>query len=196
MVQPQPQPHAQPYLHPQPSAPNPALPGSTLSLSLSPAGIGYATQVIEAHVNIYYIIVLAWAIFYLLNSFTSELPWASCDHHWNTKNCVEFQKLNITNCTQDNTRNGTSSVIEFWERRVLGLSSGIEKIGNVRWELALCLLAAWIICYFCIWKGPKSTGKVPEFTAHEPLRAHTLWHEIGATERERVGGRGKRESRE
>uniref|UniRef100_V9KCG5 Transporter n=1 Tax=Callorhinchus milii TaxID=7868 RepID=V9KCG5_CALMI len=131
-------------------------------------GIGYATQVIEAHVNIYYIIVLAWAIFYLLNSFTSELPWASCDHHWNTKNCVEFQKLNITNCTQDNTRNGTSSVIEFWERRVLGLSSGIEKIGNVRWELALCLLAAWIICYFCIWKGPKSTGKVVYVTATFP----------------------------
>jgi len=43
---------------------------------------------------------------------------------------------------------------------VLAISDGIEHIGNLRWELALCLLAAWTICYFCIWKGTKSTGKV------------------------------------
>lgn len=45
-------------------------------------------------------------------------------------------------------------------RRVLAISDGIEHVGNLRWELALCLLAAWTICYFCIWKGTKSTGKV------------------------------------
>lgn len=48
------------------------------------SGIGYATQVIEAHLNIYYIIILAWAIFYLCNCFTTELPWATCGHEWNT----------------------------------------------------------------------------------------------------------------
>lgn len=45
----------------------------------------------------------------------------------------------------------------------MGLSEGIEQIGNVRWDLALCLLLAWIICYFCVWKGVKSTGKVRTF---------------------------------
>lgn len=48
------------------------------------AGIGYATQVIEAHLNVYYVVILAWAIFYLFNCFTRELPWASCGHYWNT----------------------------------------------------------------------------------------------------------------
>lgn len=52
--------------------------------SLPPTGIGYATQVIEAHLNVYYIIILAWAIFYLSNCFTTELPWATCGHEWNT----------------------------------------------------------------------------------------------------------------
>nr|XP_019964129.1 PREDICTED: sodium- and chloride-dependent GABA transporter 2-like [Paralichthys olivaceus] len=64
--------------------------------------------------------------------------------------------------------NGTSSVVEFWERRILGLSSGIENIGNIRWDLALCLLLAWILCYFCVWNGVKSTGKVVYFTATFP----------------------------
>ncbi|NWW99865.1 S6A11 protein, partial [Caloenas nicobarica] len=131
-------------------------------------GIGYATQVIEAHLNVYYIIILAWAIFYLFNCFTTELPWATCGHEWNTENCVEFQKLNMSNCSQVSLQNATSPVMEFWERRVLAISDGIEHIGNLRWELALCLLAAWTICYFCIWKGTKSTGKVVYVTATFP----------------------------
>lgn len=47
-------------------------------------GLGYTTQVIVALLNIYYIIVLAWAIFYLSNCFTWDLPWASCNNTWNT----------------------------------------------------------------------------------------------------------------
>uniref|UniRef100_A0A8C2HRL5 Solute carrier family 6 member 11b n=1 Tax=Cyprinus carpio TaxID=7962 RepID=A0A8C2HRL5_CYPCA len=53
-------------------------------------------------------------------------------------------------------------------RRVLKISSGIEEVGSLRWELALCLAIAWVICYFCIWKGPKSTGKVVYVTATFP----------------------------
>lgn len=57
---------------------------SSRSSSFVLSGIGYATQVIEAHLNVYYIIILAWAIFYLSNCFTTELPWATCGHEWNT----------------------------------------------------------------------------------------------------------------
>ncbi|KAG9472196.1 sodium- and chloride-dependent GABA transporter 2-like [Eleutherodactylus coqui] len=128
-------------------------------------GIGYSSQVIVILLNFYYIIVLAWAFFYLFNSFTSDLPWASCNQSWNTENCIDFHK---SNSTHNMTINGTSSVIEFWEKRVLNISDGIDHIGSLRWELALCLLLAWIICYFCIWKGVKSTGKVVYFTATFP----------------------------
>uniref|UniRef100_A0A7N9AS81 Transporter n=1 Tax=Mastacembelus armatus TaxID=205130 RepID=A0A7N9AS81_9TELE len=128
-------------------------------------GIGYATQVIEAHLNVYYIVILAWAIFYLFNCFTTELPWAGCGHYWNTENCVDYYGENATNITNPNA---TSPVIEFWERRVLKISDGIEHMGGMRWELAMCLALAWFICYFCIWKGPKSTGKVVYVTATFP----------------------------
>ncbi|NXG64928.1 S6A12 protein, partial [Hemiprocne comata] len=130
-------------------------------------GIGYASQIIEGYLNIYYIIILSWALFYLFSSFATVLPWASCNNPWNSDLCVDI--LNSTSL--DNRTlptNATSPMIEFWEKRVLGLTDGIHKLGTVRWELALCLLLAWIICYFCIWKGVKSTGKVVFFTATFP----------------------------
>lgn len=40
-------------------------------------------------------------------------------------------------------------------------------MGHIKWDLALCLLAVWVICFFCIWKGVKSTGKVSLVTLHE-----------------------------
>lgn len=43
---------------------------------------------------------------------------------------------------------------------MLSISKGIEDIGKVNWEILLCLIAMWIVCYFCIWKGVRSTGKV------------------------------------
>lgn len=30
----------------------------------------------------------------------------------------------------------------------------------LNWEVTLCLLACWVLVYFCVWKGVKSTGKV------------------------------------
>lgn len=59
----------------------------SLPLGSLSAGIGYASQVIVVLLNFYYIIVLAWALFYLFSSFTIDLPWGSCDHEWNTGGC-------------------------------------------------------------------------------------------------------------
>ncbi|XP_026875901.2 sodium- and chloride-dependent GABA transporter 2 isoform X3 [Electrophorus electricus] len=143
--------------------------GVTCWRKISPLfeGIGYATQVIVALLNIYYIIVLAWGIFYLSFSFSWNLPWSSCNNTWNTDACMEFQRRNES-IDQSYLENATSPVIEFWERRVLRISSGIDDIGKLHWDMALCLLLAWIMCYFCIWKGVKSTGKVVYFTATFP----------------------------
>ncbi|XP_060898925.1 solute carrier family 6 member 22, tandem duplicate 2 [Labrus mixtus] len=128
-------------------------------------GLGYGSQVVVLYTGVYYIIILAWTFLYLFSSFTSELPWASCQNSWNTDCCFEHGHNQTSRHLYGN---GTSSVVEFWERRILGLSSGIDHIGNIRWDLALCLLLAWILCYFCVWNGVKSTGKVVYFTATFP----------------------------
>uniref|UniRef100_A0AAR2LV47 Transporter n=1 Tax=Pygocentrus nattereri TaxID=42514 RepID=A0AAR2LV47_PYGNA len=127
--------------------------GITCWRKISPLfeGVGYATQVIVALLNVYYIIVLAWGIFYLAFSFSSSLPWSSCNNTWNTEPYSDYLMKN-----------------ENVSQRVLRISSGIDEIGELHWDMALCLLLAWILCYFCIWKGVKSTGKVVYFTATFP----------------------------
>ncbi|XP_028823031.1 sodium- and chloride-dependent GABA transporter 2-like isoform X2 [Denticeps clupeoides] len=129
-------------------------------------GMGYGHQVVVLYSSIYYIIILAWAFFYLFSSFSSELPWASCRNSWNTEFCLEFDLKATFNRTFP--ENSTSPVKEFWERRVLNITGNVEDLGRVRWELVLCLFLAWVICYFCVWKGVKSTGKVVYFTATFP----------------------------
>uniref|UniRef100_A0A669C5R1 Transporter n=1 Tax=Oreochromis niloticus TaxID=8128 RepID=A0A669C5R1_ORENI len=115
-------------------------------------GLGYGSQVVVLYTGMYYIIILAWAFLYLFSSFRAELPWASCHNSWNTSTKI------------------LSSCLFFHARwLILGLSDGIDNIGNIRWDLALCLLLAWVLCYFCIWNGVKTTGKVVYFTATFPF---------------------------
>ncbi|KAM6946140.1 sodium- and chloride-dependent GABA transporter 2-like [Aplochiton taeniatus] len=130
-------------------------------------GIGYAGQLVLLYTSMSYIIILAWALLYLVFSFSPQLPWASCNNYWNTDNCVDISSQNYSFTWTDQT-NTSSAATEFWERRVLSISGGIEEMGSVRWELLLCLIVMWVICYFCIWKGVKSTGKVVYFTATFP----------------------------
>lgn len=130
-------------------------------------GMGYGSQVVVLYSSIYYIIILAWAFLYLFSSFNSELPWASCGNSWNTDTCMEFDRT-PKYANMSIPENATSPVREFWERRILNITGSIDELGNIRWELALCLLLSWVICYFCVWKGVKSTGKVVYFTATFP----------------------------
>lgn len=68
--------------------------------------------------NIYYIVILAWALHFFFNSFRYELPWASCNNWWNTANCIlGSQAKEIRNQTKALAGNNTrvDAVIEYWE---------------------------------------------------------------------------------
>ncbi|KAK1117823.1 sodium- and chloride-dependent GABA transporter 1-like [Acipenser oxyrinchus oxyrinchus] len=68
------------------------------------------------------------------------------------------------NCSSGFTGNAThlqSASQQFFDRRVLQMSSGVDQPGQIRWELLGLLILAWIIVYLCIFKGIKSTGKLP-----------------------------------
>ena len=72
-----------------------------------------------------------------------------------------FLKLVITSFTAYTQRISYILPILFYARhRALQISGGIEEVGTINWQLALCLIVAWVLVYFCIWKGVHSTGKV------------------------------------
>ncbi|XP_060075999.1 sodium- and chloride-dependent GABA transporter ine-like [Ylistrum balloti] len=146
-------------------------------------GAGLATVVISFLFTTYYNVIITWSFYYLFSSFTGELPWSHCGHEWNSPLCWDGSKAQamLKNVTSNNSTvlrnsteavkpNGTVSPTEdFFESKMLRKSSGIEEMGMLNWDLSLILLLCWIIVYFCIWKGPKGTGKVVYFTATFPF---------------------------
>ena len=60
----------------------------------------------------------------------------------------------------------------MYSLKMLGLSAGISDLTTVRWELAGCLLLAWVIVYCALWKGVKSIGKVTTLTTTQTLHFH------------------------
>ena len=53
-------------------------------------GLGYAMIFVRFLVNIYYVVITAWALFYLAIGFQKTLPWGSCEESWNTYNCYSL----------------------------------------------------------------------------------------------------------
>lgn len=156
---------------------------------------------------VYYNVIIAWCLYYLFESFGSEVPWKNCDNKWNTPSCrlsktdtgpagdsgsVNSTLANSTLCKNETVGAIVSSALsncsasptvtaanvtalesttpsqEFWENYVLQLTPDMESTGSIRWPLLLALVLAWILVYFCLWKGIKSSGKVVYFTATFP----------------------------
>ncbi|XP_050076944.1 sodium- and chloride-dependent GABA transporter ine [Anopheles maculipalpis] len=129
-------------------------------------GTGLASVVVSFLMSTYYSVIIAYAIYYFFTSFRPELPWTDCSHRWNTPDCwiPERMKHNLTR--PDMSRTPTE---EFFENKVLQISHGIEYPGAMRWELVACLVCAWILVYFAIWKSIKSSAKVRYLTATLPF---------------------------
>ncbi|KOC64578.1 Sodium-dependent dopamine transporter [Habropoda laboriosa] len=161
-------------------------------------GIGYAVALIAFYVDFYYNVIIAWALRYFFASFSSLLPWTTCDNPWNTPHCRAFD-ANISYTFDDthlvdsldsidsnsslieerldrNSNQGynstwyTSAAQEYFNRAILELheSEGLHDLGKIKWDIALCLLVVYIICYFSLWKGISTSGKVVWFTALFP----------------------------
>ncbi|XP_062600633.1 sodium- and chloride-dependent glycine transporter 1-like [Saccostrea cucullata] len=137
-------------------------------------GIGHGMVVLTGIVSTYYNVILAWALYYFGMSFFPKLPWTSCDNDWNTEFCelrgMNSSLPNYTLFTKDDNVNITlpSSAEEFWTGNVLDISDGIGNPGTVRWQLLLCLLAAWLAVFLCLFKGIKTSGKVVYVAATVP----------------------------
>lgn len=51
-------------------------------------GIGFAICVIATYMAFFYNTVISWAVYFMVSSFRSTVPWKTCDNAWNTENCA------------------------------------------------------------------------------------------------------------
>ncbi|XP_037036283.1 sodium- and chloride-dependent GABA transporter 2-like [Bradysia coprophila] len=76
-------------------------------------GLGYCTLVVITFVTIYYMVIIAWIIFYFFASCLPTLGWGSCSNDFNTDSC--YSGVQDQDCIQNN--NGSSSDMIYWLRR-------------------------------------------------------------------------------
>ncbi len=55
-------------------------------------GLGYGMVSIPMLINFQYVVIMAYAMYYLFAGFTSELPWSSCDPDFSGDHCYDVSK--------------------------------------------------------------------------------------------------------
>nr|KAG5708016.1 hypothetical protein BaRGS_025154 [Batillaria attramentaria] len=110
----------------------------------------------------YYNTIMAWALYYLVSSCQSVLPWSRCDGWWNTADCTD---LNL---------DGDASQLS-------GNVSLAGYNGHVVWYLVVTLAVTLLVEFLALIKGVKSTGKVVYVTAVLPYIILTVLLVRGAT---------------
>ncbi|XP_059488037.1 sodium-dependent proline transporter-like [Neocloeon triangulifer] len=136
-------------------------------------GVGCAMVTVSLVVCIYYNVIMSYTLHYMGASLAAEVPWAKCDPEWaDMETCYVRGGATNTNHSDNDpyptTKHRETASLQYWERKVLALSSGIEDLGPIKWDLALCLFISWCIVVLCLVKGIKTSGKVVYFAATFP----------------------------
>lgn len=74
-------------------------------------------------------------------------------------------------CAQITVQTVSRACFLFHSRRhVLQIhrSKGLQDLGGISWQLALCIMLIFTVTYFSIWKGIKTSGKVRRTLAADP----------------------------
>ncbi|KAL7673665.1 hypothetical protein ACOME3_008518 [Neoechinorhynchus agilis] len=144
----------------------------------------------------YYNTIISWAVYYFFSSFRSEVPWKRCGHEWNSQCCLDAdvamystrnnisdsaisqsELIPLVNWTKQiqmpNCSKYILSTTEFFQKQVqaIGPQNNFSNLGHLKWELCLCLLFVFVLTYFALWKGVKSSGKFVWVTAIAPYIA-------------------------
>ncbi|XP_060520477.1 sodium-dependent neutral amino acid transporter B(0)AT3 [Cylas formicarius] len=122
------------------------------------SGIGISSAVVSFNVALYYNTIIAWCLFYFVQSFQSKLPWAECPNkYFPNGSYTPEPECVISSPTQ-----------YFWYRTTLMISEDINTPDVFNWKIAIALVVAWILVYMCMIKGIASSGKVVYVTATFP----------------------------
>lgn len=133
-------------------------------------GIGIGQTLCICFIVSYYAVILAIAFNYMVASFSTTLPWATCLPEWGS-NCVDsvvtLNKTELLNLSTTDERQSSSEL--YFLNEVLHEKDSIEDgIGLPNLKLALFLFLAWTLVFLVMVKGVKSSGKASYFLALFP----------------------------
>lgn len=130
--------------------------------------MGYGQLLGTLCVATYYCCLMALTLFYLVNSFTSDLPWSECQPEWSSlKNITCIPSKSPGNGTI--IPNGISSSELYFTQEVLKEKTYIDDgLGFPEWRLTTCLLISWIVTFLVTRQGVQSSGKASYFLALFP----------------------------
>ncbi|XP_033754955.1 sodium- and chloride-dependent transporter XTRP3-like [Pecten maximus] len=134
-------------------------------------GIGIASCFVSFWVALYYNTIIAWCIYYLVQSFRDPLPWAQCPE---VPDSVLGSKV-VTECEMSDARS------YFWYREALNISPSVEEGGDLNWWILVSLMVSWLIVFLCMVKGIASSGKVVYVTATFPYLVLVIFFFRGVT---------------
>ena len=126
-------------------------------------GLGFSMVSVTFFVSTYYNMIMAWTLFYMFSGFTSDLPWATCDN----SSSIHCHAGNITREMKEQDPYIVGPEEDYFNHNLLGLNKTLHdwhNLGTFRWQLIVCLFAAWVIVCLCLIKGVQSSGKVVYFT--------------------------------
>lgn len=134
--------------------------------SVSPVlwGFSFAQLFVCTVSNLYYVVLMAWSIAYLFESFITPLPWVKRsfigrpdDFHSSTHDATTAKHKATSFFNKD-----------FFAKTMLQETDSIAEGGGLVPLIVLSLAVAYVLIYFTIWKGVESSGKVVYFTALFP----------------------------
>ncbi|XP_055338461.1 sodium- and chloride-dependent glycine transporter 2-like [Paramacrobiotus metropolitanus] len=179
-------------------------------------GIGIAQVVIQFMTAMYYIVIMAWTMYYFWTTLIAAcqgqpVPWSGdfCTTDWAHRDtCLvlkEAEKLNAseievvtfdTNEAHDFKR--YSSAQQYFDRVILmrydqggdeSTKYGLKStMGSVNWILTANLAGCWVLVFLSLVKGIKSAGKVVYVTSTLPFIVLIILLGIGAAQDNAVEG--------
>ena len=130
-------------------------------------GIGMSMIVIQTVTSLYYTLLIAYVLFYLISSFQNPPAWGSTFCAVNTSLPEHLLPLSSQTCLNESSK-------YFYYLSVVQASPSIEDVGGFNWKLFLLLFASWLILYLCTFNGIKTSGKVVYVTAVLPYIVLTI----------------------
>ncbi|XP_046747573.1 sodium-dependent nutrient amino acid transporter 1-like [Diprion similis] len=128
-------------------------------------GVGWAQMFSMISVGTYYCSLMSLTLFYLIKSFSYELPWSTCLEEWD--GCVDSVKSNNSVITGNGTMRSSAEL--YFSKTVLREKENIDDgIGLPDWRLTMCLLFAWCCIFGVLARGVKGSGKAAYFLAIFP----------------------------